>query len=153
MKDKTLLNTLVLGGSVIIASFGLFLFGKTIMNQIKRRRDEKDENNIEGDEDSGESAQEQLEIQQAKNYNPFADAKAIRGYLDGYNVNSYNTEILAIINKLTNAKLKKLAEHYNKNYKISLYKQMDNEWNTCGYTFSSNCYDTPMKRLSGLGLR
>lgn len=152
MKDKTLLNTLVLGGSVIIASFGLFLFGKTIMNQIKRRRDEKDEDNIEGDEDSGESAQEQLEIQQAKNYNPYADAKTIRGYLDGYNVFSYNTEILAIINKLTNPKLKKLAEHYKKTYKISLYKQMDDEWNTCGYGYS-NCYDAPMKRLSGLGLR
>jgi hypothetical protein len=50
MKDKALLNTLVLGGSVIIASFGLFFFGKTIMNQIKRRRDERDEDKIEGDE-------------------------------------------------------------------------------------------------------
>jgi len=153
MKDKALLNTLVLGGSVIIASVGLFFFGKTIMNQIKRRREEKEEDRIEGDEGSGASAQQQLEIQQATNYNPSADAKAIRGYLDGYNWNSYNTEILAIFNKLTNAKLKKLAEHYKKTYKISLYKQMDDEWNTCGLTFTSNCYDVPMRRLSGLGLR
>jgi hypothetical protein len=151
--DSKITNTLTLGGSVILASLGLFFLGKTIMNQIRRRANDRQNENLEGDGSSNQSAQEQLEIEQAKKYNATADAKAIRGYLDGWNLYSYNDEILKIFNKLTDAKLKKLAEEYKKKYKISLYKQMDDEYNNCGYTFMSNCYDIPMKRLSGLGLR
>jgi hypothetical protein len=152
--DNALKNTLVLGGSVIIASVGLFFLGKAIMNQIKRRANDKQNDLLDDDGGSGGSnPQEQLEIEQAKKYNATSDAKLIRGYLDGYNYNSYGSEINAIFNKLTDAKVKKLADFYKNKYKISLYKQMDDEWNICGWTLQTNCYEVPMKRLATLGKR
>lgn len=152
--DNSLKNTLALGGSVIIASVGLFLFGKAVMNQIKRRRNENQEELLDEDNGGGNAnAQEELEQEQAKKYNASSDAKLIRGYLDGANLNTYEDNIIAIFGKLTDAKLKKLADYYKKTYKISLYKQMDDEYDQCGWTLMSNCYDVPMKRLTGLGLR
>jgi hypothetical protein len=152
--DNALKNTLVLGGSVIIASVGLFFFGKTIMNQIRRKANDKETELLEDDGSGGGTSQQaQLEIEQAKQYNATSDAKLIRGYLDGYNYNSYGAEVSSIFNKLTDAKLKKLADFYKNKYKISLYKQMDDEWNICGWTLQTNCYEIPMKRLASLGKR
>ena len=153
MEDNKIINTLTLAGSVILASVGLYFFGKAVMNKIRRRANDKETELIEGDGSSSQSQQEQLEQQQAKNYNPTSDAKTIRGYLNGYNYYCYGNEIMRIFNKLTNAKLKKLAEHYKKTYSISLWKQMDDEYNTCGYTWSSDGYVEPKQRLSSLGLR
>lgn len=155
MNDKPILNTLTLGGSVILASLGLYFFGKSILNQIKRKQNAKDNQHLDDGGGGGNSVsqQEQLEIEQAKKYDPTSDAKTIRGYLDGWNFNSYGTEITELFNKLTNAKLIKLADKYKSMYNLSLYKQMDDETDACGYFFSDNCYDIPMKRLSALGKR
>ena len=153
MQEKPIINTLTLGASVMLASVGLYFFGKALMNQIKRRRNAKDKENVDRGEENQVSQQQQYEQEQAKKYDPLPDAKSIRTYLSGNNFNSYGTEINDIFKKLTNAKLKKLAELYKNRYKISLYKQMDDEWNLCGWTKTDNCYEIPMKRLSGLGLR
>lgn len=151
--DNSIKNILALGGIVTLTSVGLFFFGKAIISGVRRRQQGRTEEGLLGSLSEGSSAQEQLEQEQAKSYDPKTDAKAIRGYLDGNNFYEYSEEIMKIFNKLSNAKLKKLADHYKKTYKISLYKQMDEEWDLCGWTKQSNCYTIPMGRLSNLNLR
>ena len=149
--DNSIKNILALGGIVTLTSLGLFFFGKSIMSGIRRRQQGKIDDQLS--DDGGSSQQQQIEEQQAKAYNPSNDAKTIRGYLDGYNLYEYSDEIMKIINKLSDAKLKKLAEHYKKTYKISLYKQLDDEYDLCGWTKQDNCYKLPMARLTNLNLR
>ena len=149
--DNQIKNILALGGVAVFSSLGLFFFGKALMSGIRRRQQGKRDEQL--NDESSSSAQQQIEAEQAKAYNPSSDAKAIRGYLDGANVYDYSEEIMKIFNKLSNAKLKKLAEHYKKTYKISLYKQMDEEWDLCDWGGMSNCYKLPMARLTNLNLR
>ena len=152
--DNSIKNVLALGGVAVLSSLGLFFFGKALMNGIRRRQQDKlNEQLNQSGEGGGSSAQEQIEIEQAKSYQPKNDAKLIRGYLDGYNLYEYSDEIMKIFNKLSNAKLKKLADYYKSTYKISLYKQMDDEYDLCGWTKSDNCYKLPMARLTNLNLR
>ena len=149
--DNQIKNILALGGVAVLSSLGLFFFGKALMSGIRRRQQGKRDEQL--NDEGGSSSQQQIEEEQAKAYNPSSDAKAIRGYLDGNNFYEYSEEIMKIFNKLSNAKLKKLAEHYKKTYKISLYKQMDEEWDLCGWTKQDNCYKLPMARLTNLNLR
>ena len=152
--DNSIKNVLALGGIVTLTSIGLFFFGKAIMSGIRRRQQGQTNEGLEGSEsNSGSQTQEQIEQEQAKKYDPKNDAKTIRGYLDGVNVYDYSENIMAIFNKLSNAKLKKLADYYKKTYKISLYKQMDDEWDLCDWGGMSNCYKLPMARLTNLNLR
>ena len=62
----------------------------------------------------------------------------------------YDTEINGLISKLTDAKLKKLAQYYKTKYKKSLYVALDDEWDAVG---SGNLYQGAMNRLSSLGYR
>ena len=154
--DEKNINIIALGGGILLSSLGLYFVGKSILNQIRAKAEGKLEDNLNEDidEGGGSNQQQALEEQQAKLYNPYQDTKALRGYLEGYNLMYYPDEVNGIINKLTDAKLKKLATYYklaSMKYgeKKSLYQQMVDEWDGVGGSY----YDSSEKRLSSLGLR
>ena len=155
--DEKNINIIALGGGILLSSLGLYFVGKSVLNQIRAKAEGKLEDNLNEDidEGGGSNQQQALEEQQAKLYNPYPDVKLLRGYLEGYNFYYYPDEVNGLINKLTDAKLKKLATTYKSvsmkyGEKKSLYQQMVDEWNDA--TLKS-FYDSSEKRLSGLGLR
>jgi len=157
--DEKNINIIALGGGILLTSLGVYFVTKSVLNQIKAKAEDKLEDNLNAEivTGGGSSQQQALEEQQAKLYNPYQDVLALRGYLEGYNPVGYPEEVNAIIKKLTDAQLKKLATYYklaSAKYgeKKSLYQQMVDELN--GYLgLGTSFYDVSEKRLSSLGLR
>ena len=154
--DEKNINIIALGGGILLSSLGLYFVAKSVLNQIRAKAEDKLEDNLNAEivTGGGSSQQQALEEQQAKSYNPYQDVKALRGYLEGYNIMYYPDQVNGIINKLTDAKLKKLATYYklaSAKYgeKTTLYQQMVDEWDDWGGSF----YATSEKRLASLGLR
>jgi hypothetical protein len=144
-------KTLIVGGSILLATAGLFLVGRAILANIKSRKEDEIAGLTEQEEGSGTTATTPAEEADAKNYNPATDAKYIYDKLWGWKVPfvSYDTEINALIAKLTDAKLKKLADYFKSKYKKSLYLTLEEEWDY----YSGNQYKGSMARLSNLGKR
>lgn len=146
-------NTLVVGASILIASTGLFLIGRAIVNRIKRRAEEKQQQLLEEEiTQGGSTTQSQIEAN-TSTYNPTGDVNLISGYILGANLMYYPEEVNGIIMKLNNVDLKKLAEAWKKKYGRSLYYDLDDEWDSCGTWGWDNCYESSMNRLSNMGLR
>lgn len=153
--EKSTQNTLIVGASILIASTGLFLVGRAIVNRIKKKKELEQQQILEDEISGGGSdVQEQLEEQQASSYNPAGDVKLIESYIVGANLMVYPDEVNGIIMKLNNADLKKLADAWKKKYNgESLYYWLDDEWDGCGTWGWDNCYEPAMNRLANLGLR
>jgi hypothetical protein len=151
--DEKNINIIALGGGLLLSSLGVYFIAKSVLNQIRAKAQDKADDNLNAEiiTGGGSIQQQSLEEQQAKLYNPYQDVKALRGYLEGYNVlGGYPDEVNGIINKLTDAKLKKLATYYKGATKgTTLYQQMVDEWDGWGASF----YATSEKRLASLGLR
>ena len=154
MNEKNI-NIIALGGGILLTSLGIYFFTKSILNKIRAKAEGKVEDNLNAEivTGGGSSQQQTLEEQQAKNYNPYEDVKALRGFLEGYNVlGAYPTQVNGIVNKLTDAKLKKLATYYKGATKgTSLYAQLNSEWSVDWGGVS--VYDSSIRRLNSLGLR
>ena len=151
--DEKNINIIALGGGILLTSLGLYFVTKSVLNQIKAKAEDKLEDNLNAEivTGGGSTQQQGLEIQQAKLYNPYNDVKALRGYMEGWNIMYYPDEVNGIINKLTDEELKKLATYYKGATKgTSLYAQMNDEWNDITNT---SFYATSIKRLASLGLR
>lgn len=154
--DEKNINIIALGGGLLLTSLGLYFVTKSVLNQIRAKAEGKLEENLNAEmvTGGGSGQQQALEEAEAKLYNPYQDVLSLRKYLEGNNWWSYTDEVNAIIKKLTDAKLKKLAIYYkgaSMKYgeKKSLYQQLVDEWDwgTTSY------YDLAEKRLSSLGLR
>lgn len=152
--DEKNINTLGLGVAILLTSLGIYFVGKSILNTIRAKAEDKLEDNLNAEivqvGGGGSQTQATLEEQQAKLYNPTADVKLLRGYLEGYNVFVYPEEVNGILNKLTDAKLKKLASYYKGTTRISLYTQLAGEWYCID---GKSCYIDALKRLGNLNLR
>jgi len=148
MENKTS-KTIITGVSILLLTTGLFFVSRAIIAKIKRNKE--DDNEIIDDGDNGDDVLAPSEEAEAKNYNPASDAKFIYDRISGWKVPFvyYDTEINALIARLTNAKLKKMATYYKTKYKKSLWLALDEEWDY----FSGNQYQGAMNRLSNLGLR
>jgi len=152
MKDSTQ-KTLVIGVSVLLLTAGLFFVGRVIIGKAKARREDDSMTNLEDEQGSGTTSLTAQEIAEAKNYNPASDAKFLSDRLWGWlkiPFVFYDTEINGLIAKLTDAKLKKLAQYYKTKYKKSLWLALDEEWDSYA---EGNLYKGSMNRLSSLGLR
>jgi hypothetical protein len=148
---KSTKDTLIIGVSILLLTGGIVLVGRTIVSRIKARR-EDEASLVLGDEGgSGNTLLTPSEETEAKNYNPKDDAKSIYDKISGWKLPFvyYDEEVNGLIARLTDAKLKKLADYYKTKYKISLYKQLDDEWDY----ISGNPYKGSMNRLSNLGKR
>lgn len=134
-------KTIITGISILLVTTGLFFVGRSILNNLRRRKqDEVAQNNIE--EGSGNTGLTSQEEQQAKNYNPTSDVNYIYSRVANWNF-FYYPEINNKIASLTDAQVKKLADAYKKkNGNVSLYTALDDEW--------GNYYEYAMNRLSSL---
>lgn len=139
-------KTLIIGGSILVVTIGLFFVARAIVNKIKKDKEELDKGLLDEDLKPKPIANE---VADAVNYNPTSDVKAIGGYIVGYNANYYPKEVNSIIAKLTDSRLKKLATAYKTKYKVSLYENLNGEW-VWGW---GDTYEPSIKRLLALGLK
>lgn len=134
-------KTIITGISILLVTTGLFFVGRSILNNLRRRKEDEVAQNAfeEGSGNTGLTAQEE---QQAKNYNPTSDVNYIYSRVANWNF-FYYPEINNKIASLTDAQVKKLADAYKKkNGNVSLYTALDDEW--------GNYYEYAMNRLSSL---
>ena len=160
--DKKNINTIITGVGILLGVGGLYFIGRKVLKKAqekaeKERADKLREEleNIEGSEDM-----QKMEQAEAKAYNPDADAVWIRNAINGINYNNSDAEELNnTLMKLSNLKLKKIARHYNSKFGISLWQDLDDEYNTCRngigdwLTLGIDCYTSSKNRLSRLGFK
>lgn len=146
-------KAVVTGVSILLLTAGLFFVSKVIVDRIKARKEDEISTALDNEEGSGDTLLTPSEETEAKTYNPASDAKYLNDRLYGWLKPPfvfYDTDINGLIAKLTDAKLKKLAQYYKTKYKKSLWLALDEEWDSLG---NGNLYKGSMNRLSGLGLR
>jgi len=144
--DRT--KTIITSVSILLITTGLFFVGRAVLRRIQENKQD-DLSQSAGDEGSGDTQLSPSEEQQARNYNPASDVKYIYDKIGGWNLFAPYKEINAKIASLTDAKLKKLAQAYKVKHKITLYRQLDEEWDDFDY---GNLYESSMNRLVSLGL-
>ena len=147
MQEKTQ-KTLIVGFSVLLITAGLFFVSRAVLRRIQDKKEDELAGTA-GDEGSGDTQLSPSEESEAKKYNPANDIKYINDKIGGYNFNPPYKEVNSRIASLTDAKLKKMAQAYKAKYKITLYKQLDEEWDDIAY---GNWYESSMNRLVSLGL-
>lgn len=147
MKDtqKTIITSL----SILLIATGVFFVSRAILRRLQDSKEDK-LSELANEEGSGDTQLSASEEAQAKNYNPTNDVAYIYNKIGGWNLIAPYKEINSLIASLTDAKLKKLAQAYKAKHKITLYKQLDEEWDDFDY---GNLYESSMNRLSSLGLR
>ena len=141
-------KTIITGVSILLITTGLFFIARAILSRIKENNTD-DLSQLTEDEGSGDTQLTPSEEQQAKNYNPTNDVKYIYDKIGGYNFTQPYKEVNSKIASLTDAKLKKLAQAYKSKHKITLYRQLDDEWDDF---YFGNLYLPSMNRLTSLGL-
>jgi len=151
MQDSTK-RTLIIGSSLLIASVGLFFIAKAITNRVKGTKEDERSTQLEEEIENQGGSAEQQEIEAQQKYDPKNDVKFIADKILGANLFTYRKEIDGLIMKLNDVQVKKLADAWKNKYKRSLYSDLDDEYDQCGYWYS-NCYEVSMKRLSNLGKR
>jgi hypothetical protein len=142
-------KTILTGFSILLLATGVFFVSRAILRRLQSKK-EDELATIADDEGSGDTQLSSSEEAQARNYNPTNDVKYIYNKIGGWNFIAPYKEINSLIASLTDAKLKKLAQAYKAKYKITLYRQLDEEWDDFDY---GNLYESSMNRLSSLGLR
>jgi hypothetical protein len=142
-------KTILTGFSILLLATGVFFVSRAILRRLQSKK-EDELATIADDEGSGDTQLTPSEEAQARNYNPTNDVKYIYNKIGGWNFIAPYKEINSLIASLTDAKLKKLAQAYKAKYKITLYRQLDEEWDDFDY---GNLYESSMNRLSSLGLR
>lgn len=145
MDNKTLIK---IGGTLVVA-IGTVVVAKYIIRSISEARAREIQIQLQREE----AAKPIEEQSSATNYNPSADAKFIKKCLHGANLLVY-PEVTELIMNLSDDKLRKLYNHYNKYFKENgrtLTKQMESEWNHM-YPLPS-VYIPAINKLKALGLR
>ena len=151
--EAGLKKTLVIGGVVLATTIVLVVVGNNILKKVRLKKEAERQKELEEEiKETSNQQQQTLEQQQATSYNPSADMKLLEGWILGANVIVYPEEVNGLIQKLTDSKLRKLAGAWKTKHKRTLYFDLDDEYDQCGWWFD-NCYESSMKRLSSLGLR
>jgi len=159
--DNKNINTIVKGVGLLLGIGGLFLVGRMFVKKAKAKAKQKllDKAREELENVQGSEEMQQQEQAQAKAYNPSADAKWINDAIStlGGNFNNSDAEELNnTIMSLSDLKLKKIASHYKSKYGETLYKALDDEWDTCYKGWKNpfaDCYTQSLKRLANMGLK
>lgn len=132
----------IVGGSIVTLAITTFLVGRRVIRN-RKAKSLADKLSVGNEDKKGEDLQ---------SYDALADVKVLESYLKGANALYYPSEVSNIIMPLNNADIKKLAEEYKKRNKISLWEQLDGEWDACGFPIPKNCYEAPMEKLRKLNL-
>ncbi len=150
MNDTT--KILIRGGAILVGGLVMVFVGKKLVVNVKKKKEEKRLKKLQEDSQGMGSVQANQEEQQAQQYNPASDLKTFEGYVVGYNAQVYGGRTNSLFDKLTNAELKVLNSAFKKKHKISMWQQLDDEWDVCGTWGLSDCYWAGKKRLRSAGL-
>tara|TARA_R110001606_G_scaffold157449_1_gene300501 strand:+ start:319 stop:804 length:486 start_codon:yes stop_codon:yes gene_type:complete len=150
MNDTT--KILVRGGAILFGGLILVFVTKKLIVKGKKKREEKRLEKLQEDSQGMGNEQANTESQQAETYNPASDLATFEGYVVDYNAKTYGASVNSLLDKLTNAKLKVLNTAFKKKHKISMWQQLDDEWDVCGTWGMSDCYWASKKRLRSAGL-
>lgn len=117
---------------------------KSIVTKAKKNKARKIEERLALESGSAKTPQQSTEEREAAAYNPTNDYKRIFNWIDGANWQQRGTEVNSITNRLTDAKLIKLAKYWEKRQGgESLYYWLDWE--------AGDFYGVSMARLKSLG--
>lgn len=120
---KSVKTSLLVIGSVIVTTALVLTIRKIVKNAKAAKADKTKKPTTTG----GTNGQQ---VDTAENYNPDPLAREIKKNIEGYNLKTYPETAQKIL-LLTDAELKKLYTHYNKNYAKeypTLTQLFDNEW-------------------------
>ena len=143
---------LIRGGAVLVGGLVLVFVVKKLVVNIKKKKEEKLLKKLQEDSQGMSNVQANQEEQEAQQYNPASDLKTFEGYVVGGNVMVYGGKVNALFDKLTNAELRILNTAFKKKHKLSMWQQLDDEWDVCGTWGLSDCYWASKKRLRSAGL-
>lgn len=140
--------------AILLAVGGAVIITRRVIKRYNERKDAERKKELEIENQGGVN-QNQIEIEQEQStYNPSNDIKTISDKIIGANIIYYPKEIADIMMSKNDGDLKILANAWKKKYGRTLWKDLDDEWDSCGawyYPFE-NCYKAPMDRLRRLGL-
>ena len=143
----------IIVGSVVLVVMGVTAYViKKMVEKSKAKKLIKTQELLKA-QSTDENVAVKQENAQVGSYNPSGDLKLMQDYIVGANFYDYKTQVNAIVFKLTDAQLKKLADAWKKAQGESLYYSLDDEWDACGTWSLGNCYESAMARLSKLGKR
>lgn len=150
MNDTT--KIIIRGGAILVGGLTLVFVTKKLIVKGKKKREEKRNKQLQEDSQGMGNVQANNEEQQAETYNPASDLATFEGYVVGSNAKTYGGSVNRLFDKLTNAKLRVLNTAFKKKHKISMWQQLDDEWDVCGTWGFSDCYWASKKRLRSAGL-
>lgn len=117
---------------------------RSIVVKAKKNKARKIEERLALESGTAKTPQQSTEEREAAAYNPANDYKRIFNWIDGANWQQRGTEVNSITNRLTDAKLIKLAKYWEKKQSgESLYYWLDWE--------AGDFYGVSMARLKSLG--
>lgn len=143
MNDTT--KILIRGGAILVGGLILVLVTKNVVARIKEKNAKKRDEKQDEDEQGMSNEQANKEEAEANAYNPSSDLKLFEGYVHGVNSRTYHTEVSALFNKLTDAKLCKLDKAHRSKHKDSMYQWLSDEWG------GARLYGSSLRRLSNAG--
>jgi len=143
---------LIRGGGVLLGGVVLFFVARKVAKTIKDKNEKKRDDKREEDSKGMGSEQAEDEQTKAQSYNPASDLASFEDYVHGANgLNSYEYEVDALFNKLSNAELCKLDKAHRSKHNQSMWKHLDEEWDICGTFGGNDCYKESKRRLRNAG--
>ncbi len=138
-------KTLAIQGAASVALITVITFViRSVVIKAKRNKARKIEERLALESGTQKTPQQTTEEKEAAAYNPSTDYKKIFNWIDGANWQARGTEVNSITNRLTDAKLIKLAKYWEKKQSgESLYYWLDWE--------AGDFYGVSMARLKSLG--
>jgi hypothetical protein len=132
------------GAASLILITVITLVIRSVVIKAKKNKARKIEERLALELGTQKTPQQSTEESQAAAYNPSSDYKKIFNWIDGANWQQRGTEVNSITNRLTDAKLIKLAKYWEKKQSgESLYYWLDWE--------AGDFYGVSMARLKSLG--
>ncbi len=137
-------NLVIQGAAAVALMTVVTLVIRSIVIKAKKNKAKKIEDRLALESGTSKTPQQTTEQAQAAAYNPYNDYKRIFNWIDGANWQQRGTEVNSITNRLTDAKLIKLAKYWEKKQGgESLYYWLDWE--------AGDFYGISMARLKSLG--
>ena len=149
--EQGTINTLVKSVAIVGGLVGVAFVIKKIVNKAIEKKEKARADALAAELGTATNAAVQQEGDAAGAYNPSSHVQQIDEYILGGNIVDYPDEILALFNSLTDAKLRKLADAWKKKYGRTLWYDLDDEWDSCGFWGFSDCYVPHKNRLSSVG--
>ena len=144
---NTVVKSVAIVGGLVAVAFVI----KKLINKAVEKKNKVREDALAAELGQANNTAAQQEDDAAKGYNPSTHVQQIDEYILGINVFDYPDEIMALFNTLTDAQLRKLADAWKSKYGRTLWYDLDDEADSCGFWGFSDCYVPHKNRLASVG--